>query len=90
MNTNFDVNPNEFDYLKEVRHKIHSRPCLSGNEKETADIIAEELEKCSPDKINRSPLIHGYSLCLCTYCRSGNFSAWILADIRADGLDRDL
>ena len=59
MNTNFDVNPNEFDYLKEVRHKIHSRPCLSGNEKETADIIADELEKCSPDKLWRNIGGHG-------------------------------
>ena len=59
MNTNFDVNPNEFDYLKEIRHKIHSRPCLSGNEKETADIIAEELEKCSPDKLWRNIGGHG-------------------------------
>lgn len=34
-----------------LRHRIHSRPCLSGNEKETAEIVSEFLVQCNPDKL---------------------------------------
>ena len=37
--------------LIQLRHKIHSRPCLSSNEKETASIVTEFLENCSPDSL---------------------------------------
>jgi len=50
----------EIQFLTELRHKIHSRPCLSGNEKETAEIIAEVLEKCSPDNLWKN--IGGYGM----------------------------
>ena len=37
--------------LISLRHRIHSRPCLSGNERETADIVSEFLVQCNPDKL---------------------------------------
>lgn len=37
--------------LISLRHRIHSRPCLSGNEKETAEIVSEFLTQCKPDKL---------------------------------------
>ena len=37
--------------LISLRHRIHSRPCLSSNEKETAGIVTDFLSSCSPDKI---------------------------------------
>ena len=50
---------NEIGFLTDLRHKIHSRPCLSGIEKETADIITIILEECNPDKIYRNIGGHG-------------------------------
>ena len=35
--------------ITELRHKIHSRPCLSGEEKETAEIVCSFLRECKPD-----------------------------------------
>ena len=49
----------ELEYLVELRHRIHSRPCLSGNEKETADIVCQILNACNPDKIWRNIGGHG-------------------------------
>ena len=37
--------------LISLRHRIHSRPCLSGNEGETAEIISGFLAQCNPDKL---------------------------------------
>ena len=37
--------------LISLRHRIHSRPCLSGNEKETAEIVSDFLSQCNPDKL---------------------------------------
>ena len=45
--------------LISLRHRIHSRPCLSGNEKETADIICEVLSSCNPDSLWRNIGGHG-------------------------------
>ena len=42
-----------------LRHRIHSRPCLSGNEKETADIVCDFLSLCHPDAIWRNIGGHG-------------------------------
>lgn len=37
--------------LISLRHRIHSRPCLSGNEKETAEIVSDFLTQYNPDKL---------------------------------------
>lgn len=37
--------------LISLRHRIHSRPCLSGNEGETAQIVSDFLTQYNPDKL---------------------------------------
>lgn len=34
-----------------LRHKIHSRPCLSGNEKDTAETVCSFLRDCKPNEL---------------------------------------
>ena len=45
------ANEEEIRFITELRHRIHSRPCLSGNEKETAQIITSVLTGCGVDDI---------------------------------------
>jgi len=40
--------------ITELRHKIHSRPCLSGDEKETAEIVCSFLRDCNPDTLENN------------------------------------
>ncbi|MBR4805397.1 MAG: amidohydrolase [Bacteroidales bacterium] len=50
-------------YLQEItalRHKIHRRPSLSGEESETAEIICSFLADCKPDKLENN--IGGYGV----------------------------
>ncbi|NMA06207.1 MAG: amidohydrolase [Ruminococcaceae bacterium] len=35
---------NNYDYMVEMRRRIHKRPCLSGEEQETSELIASQLE----------------------------------------------
>lgn len=42
-----------------LRHRLHSRPCLSSNEKETADIVCDFLSSCHPDRLWRNIGGHG-------------------------------
>ena len=41
----------ENGYLTDLRHNIHSHPCLSANEKEAAQIVCEVLSSCNPDNL---------------------------------------
>lgn len=36
---------NNYDYMVEMRRQIHKRPCLSGDEQETSELIASQLKK---------------------------------------------
>lgn len=42
-----------------LRHSIHSHPCLSGNEGETAKTITDFLKKCKPDELFTGIAGHG-------------------------------
>ncbi len=59
METYIKADSQEIEFLTQLRHRIHSRPCLSGNEKETADIVSEVLQACSPDALFRNIGGHG-------------------------------
>ena len=51
METYRKADEKEVLFLAELRHRIHSHPCLSGNEGEIAKTIAEILSGCGADHI---------------------------------------
>ena len=66
--------------LISLRHRIHSRPCLSGNEKETAEMVAEFLSSCNPDELWTG--IGGYGI----IARFGNGGRSVLLRCELDAL----
>jgi amidohydrolase len=45
------LNQSELTYLRNLRRQLHARPELSGEEHQTAERIARELEKTNPDRL---------------------------------------
>ncbi len=45
------LSPTQIDYLTQLRHELHRRPELSGEEAETAQRIITELTALNPDRI---------------------------------------